>query len=152
MKSKNKNTGPPRCPYCGGTTVLRGTEEIYLESREPGKLYVCKNYPRCDAYVRVQKGTLKPLGTMADGKLRALRRDAHKEFDKLHKFGYMTRDEAYLWLASQLLIPRNEAHIAMMGEYNCRRVIEVCQKELVARSKALNACRSTNLAKGAAAS
>ena len=93
-------------------------------------LYVCKNYPSCDAYVRVQTGSNLPLGTMSNGKLRALRREAHRYFDQLYKQGIMSKDEAYLWMADILAVPMSRAHIGMMGEYYCGVVIEESKKLL----------------------
>ena len=59
MKQKNKRKGidpnAPRCPYCGSHTILRSADGIYRENSRNEMLYVCKNYPACDAYVRVQK-------------------------------------------------------------------------------------------------
>ena len=40
-----------RCPYCGGTAILRDASFVYGEKSYGGKVYVCSNYPRCDAYV-----------------------------------------------------------------------------------------------------
>ena len=91
-------------------------------------LYVCKNYPVCDSYVRVQPGTRIPMGTMANGELRRLRTEAHWHFDQLYKRGYMTKDDAYRWLASILCVPLNQAHIGMLGEYYCKKVIEESKK------------------------
>lgn len=150
MKNKKKELQhPPRCPYCGSTTILRGCEEIYLENRDNSKLYVCKNFPTCDAYVRVQKGTTKPLGTIANGRLRALRREAHNHFDQLYRRGYMSKDEAYQWLAIKMFLPQSEAHIGMMGEYRCRQVIDICDKELEGRERAA-ATRRSDFLKGEA--
>lgn len=65
MKPKNKRKGidrtAPRCPYCGSHTILRSADGIYRENARNDMLYVCKNYPVCDSYVRVQRGTKIPL-------------------------------------------------------------------------------------------
>lgn len=133
MKSKKQRrtrNQVPRCPYCGATSVLRSAEGIYRDNSRNTMLYVCRNYPACDAYARVQSGSHLPLGTMANGKLRALRRDAHHYFDQLYKRGIMTKDEAYLWLAEILAVPMNWAHIGMLGEYYCGVVIAESKKLL----------------------
>ena len=49
-----------RCQYCGGTVVLRSADGIYHENHSHTMLYVCSNYPRCDAYVRTHPGTNIP--------------------------------------------------------------------------------------------
>ncbi|MDG6146488.1 DUF3268 family zinc-finger domain-containing protein, partial [Lactococcus formosensis] len=60
MKSKkNKpkyNYSMMRCPYCGSTVELRSADGIYKENKNHTMLYVCRNYPVCDAYVRVHPG------------------------------------------------------------------------------------------------
>ena len=132
-KKKSTNHSSLRCPYCGGTVVYRSAEGIYKDNSTDAMLYVCSNYPECDAYVRVHPGTKIPMGTMADHKLRALRITAHQHFDKLHKCGYMTRQEAYMWLANLISAPLSQAHIGYLGEYYCNLVITESDKLLNAR-------------------
>ena len=64
-KNKRKRVNQMRCPYCGATAVLRTADGIYYDNSRNVMLYVCSNYPQCDAYVRVHPGTNKPVGTMA---------------------------------------------------------------------------------------
>ena len=47
------------------------------------------------------------MGTMANGELRRLRHEAHKYFNQLYESGYMTKDDAYRWLAAILSAPQN---------------------------------------------
>ena len=91
-------------------------------------LYVCSHYPECDAYVRVHAGTKIPVGSMANHELRMLRRFAHQYFDRLYRFGYMSKEDAYRWLADLVSAPLSEAHIGHLGEYYCRQVIEESRK------------------------
>lgn len=93
-------------------------------------LYVCSRYPACDSYVRVHPGTKIPVGTMANRELRALRNDAHRSFDQLHKKGLMSKEDAYHWLAAILAAPLGQAHIGYLGEYYCRQVIDESKKVL----------------------
>ena len=85
MKQKKNRKGIHKdimyCPYCGGRTELRSADGIYHDNRDGTMLYVCKNYPRCDTYVRVRPGTMEPIGTLANGRLRSLRTDAHRYFN-----------------------------------------------------------------------
>ena len=129
-KNKRKQSCAPRCPYCGSHSTLKSAEGIYKNNSRDTMLYVCKNYPGCDSYVRVQPGTKIPMGTMANGELRRLRTEAHWHFDQLYKRGYMTKDDAYRWLAAILCVPLNQAHIGMLGEYYCKKVIEESKKLL----------------------
>ena len=124
-----------RCPYCGGNVEFRSAEGIYKVNTNKTMLYICRNYPTCDAYVRVHPGTKKPVGTMANGKLRAMRSTAHRYFDMIHKSGLMTKNEAYQWLAYKVCAPLSQAHIGLMGEYYCQQVIDESKKLLISRGK-----------------
>ena len=119
-----------RCPYCGAAVVLRSADGIYRTNERDMKLYVCSNYPQCDAYVRVHAGTNKPVGTLANQELRALRKIAHSYFDRLYKTGIMSKQDAYRWLSDLLQAPLSEAHIGYLGEYYCKQVIEESKKIL----------------------
>ena len=68
-KKKGINPSAMRCQYCGGTVVLRSADGIYHENHSHTMLYVCSNYPRCDAYVRTHPGTNIPVGTLANREL-----------------------------------------------------------------------------------
>lgn len=129
-KRKGMQNNAPRCPYCGSHTILRSADGIYIDNSRDTMLYVCKNYPRCDSYVRVHPGTTIPMGSVANRELRSLRAEAHRHFDKLHKTGVMTKQDAYQWLADLLSAPLSQAHIGYLGEYYCGKVIEASKKEL----------------------
>lgn len=134
MKHKSKRKGieksAPRCPYCGSHTIYRSADGIYRENTRNEMLYVCKNYPRCDSYVRVQPGTRIPLGTVANRELRELRIEAHRQFDKLHKRGYMSKHDAYQWLGGVLGVSAREAHIGQLSMLSCNLVIREAKKQV----------------------
>lgn len=132
-KKKIQNYATMRCPYCGGPVVFRSADGIYKDNKDGTMLYVCSHYPECDAYVRVRPGTRIPMGTMADGNLRSLRIATHRQFDKLHKQGFMTREEAYLWLAHTIAAPLSQAHIGYLSEYYCNLVIQESSKLLTTK-------------------
>ena len=132
---KKKRKKPMRCPYCGAPVVYRTADGIYNENKANTMLYVCSRYPECDAYVRAQPGKAIPLGTLANGDLRALRRETHHYFDRLYTSGWMTKQEAYHWLANFLQAPQSQAHIGYLGEYACKQVIRAC-KEMLGRGGA----------------
>lgn len=121
-RKKRKAAGqrPVRCPYCGSTVELRSADGIYQDNRRDTWLYVCRNYPQCDAYVRVHAGTDIPVGTMADRKLRALRTEAHRYFDRLYKSGYMSKQEAYGWLAGIISAPLSQRTLGTWGSITAR--------------------------------
>lgn len=72
-----------RCPYCGAEVVLKDATYIYhiSQAKSWGKVWVCSNYPKCDAYVGCHKGTSIPLGRLANERLRTLKAEAHRQFD-----------------------------------------------------------------------
>lgn len=134
MKQKKKRRGAsgnsPRCPYCGSHAVLRSADGIYMKNPRESMLYVCKNYPDCDAYVRVHPGTTLPMGTLANKQLRTLRMEVHRYFDQIYIRGIMSKPDAYHWLSDVLCLPFLQTHIGQMGEYYCNKVIEESKKLL----------------------
>ena len=130
MKKKRAQNTAPRCPYCSSYSVLRSADGIYRCNDKNTRLYVCCRYPACDSYVRVHPGTKIPVGTMANRELRALRNEAHRNFDQLYKLRLMSKEDAYQWLASILSAPLGLAHIGYLGEYYCKQVIKESQKVL----------------------
>lgn len=129
-KRKGFNVSQMRCPYCGSPVVYRSADGIYHENKKGTMLYVCSRYPECDAYVRVHVGTKIPVGSLANREFRTLRRTAHHYFDQLYESGYMSKQEAYQWLADAVMAPLSEAHIGHLGEYYCKQVITESKKVL----------------------
>ena len=119
-----------RCQYCGATTRLRSAEGIYKHGGGGVLLYVCSNYPACDAYVRVHPGTTMPVGSLANPALRILRMKAHQHFNELYLSGLMTKSEAYSWLAFALGLLPSQTHIGHFSEHYCNQVITECDKYL----------------------
>ena len=131
-KKKSFNPSTIRCSYCGSSVTLRSPEGIIPEFKPGTMLYVCRNYPACDSYVKVHPGTKLPMGSLANKELRTLRRKAHFHFDQLYKTGLMTREDAYEWLSSILVVPMGKAHIGQLGPYYCQQVIDESKKLLQA--------------------
>jgi hypothetical protein len=133
-KKKSKHISPGtksnHCPYCGNSIEFRSADGIYKENKAGTMLYVCSRYPVCDAYVRILPGTKIPIGSMANGSLRALRNEAHRHFDRLHINGIMSRKQAYEWLAHMIQAPLSKTHIGHMGEYYCSQVIDESKRLL----------------------
>lgn len=123
-KKKGNNPSKMRCPYCGAPMILRSADGIYKDNSRRDSLYVCRNYPECDTYIRMQPGTAYPMGTPANRELRALRIQTHRCFDALHQNGYMTKRDAYVWLAALLQMPQSQAHIGYLSAYSCQKVID----------------------------
>ena len=121
---------PTICRYCGGVIKLIPAKMVYGESTrrlgmEGEYLYQCQN---CNARVGCHKGTTRPLGNVANEVLRLKRMEAHRVFDALWKSGRMTRTGAYRWLAGELHLRPDRAHIGGFEMDQCQRVIELCEK------------------------
>lgn len=112
------------CPYCGSNVSLRESTVVYR--RDYGyKLWVCDNYPMCDAYVGAHKGSDRPKGTLANKTLRAWRNNAHKAFDPIWQGGRMNRGEAYDWLAENMGLTRERTHIGEFDVEQCKQVVRI---------------------------
>jgi len=117
------------CPYCNGKAHLKDSSRIY--GRSYGNVWMCEDYPHCDSYVGVHKGTDKPLGRMANARLRELKKMAHELFDPMWRNGPMKRWQAYSWLARKMDMTRKEAHIGEFDESQCERLIEILKEKEV---------------------
>lgn len=111
------------CPNCGGKGILEDSAKVY-HGRSYGMMYICENYPQCDSYVGVHKGTPRPLGVMANGELRTLKKQCHERFDEFWKSGAMSRQKAYRKLQRLMNLPPQKAHIGMFSVEQCRQLLE----------------------------
>lgn len=118
----------PVCPYCGANAVLVHSRVVYGNGRDYGNVWVCSNYPTCDAYVGVHRSTNRPLGRLANRRLRNAKMTAHDAFDPIWKEKILSRSAAYGWLAEQMEIPVEQCHIGMFDVGQCRKVVQVVSR------------------------
>ena len=59
---------------------------------------------------------------------------AHTAFDPLWQDRYMTRSDAYRWLAARLGVPPRDCHILYFDEDTCLRVKRLCDVEIFRRA------------------
>ena len=120
------------CPYCGAKAVLRPASYVYGASLlEKGRhLYLCSNWPSCDAYVSAHKTSQLPMGPLANGELRHKRILAHRALAAFQKNRRMDKWATYLWLQMQLGLSREEAHIGQFSETQCEQVMELCRRAM----------------------
>lgn len=64
---------------------------------------------------------------LVDKRTHNARKRAHEYFDIIWKEGFMTRSQAYAWLAKSLKISRNKAHMKKMDYKMAKRVIKLCR-------------------------
>lgn len=108
------------CQYCGKPAAFVDSSMVYRKSY--GMIYYCE---KCQAWVGVHKGTVHPLGVLANSELRKWKKWAHNSFDRLWKSRKMSRRGAYKWLSDQINKPVSETHIGMFSVEDCREVIRV---------------------------
>jgi len=120
------------CPYCGAPAEICDSVKVYPNRKSYGRMLVCTRFPECDAYVGCHSRSNLPKGTMANAELRSLRKEAHDLFDVGWKNSHITRSKAYAWLAEQLGLRKEEAHIGLFDPATCRKVIALCRSLKVA--------------------
>ena len=135
------------CPYCNSRVYLQSSKKLY--NRDFGFVWICAQYPKCDAYVGCHKGTKIPLGSPANAELRSWRRLAHSSFDvlwrrkkqrllredrklrlKRNSVKYDARSSGYKWLSETLNIEFDKCHIGMFDIDKCKQVISICKPYL----------------------
>ena len=117
------------CPYCNQPAKFIDSIQIYNKSF--GMVYACLP---CQAWVGVHNGTNKPLGRLADRKLRMWKQQTHAVFDPIWQGSKNypnyenRRSSCYAWLAKKLGISYYACHIGMFDIETCKKAIEICQK------------------------
>jgi len=129
----------PICLECGKKAILVSGAIAYPRQPERARdlFFRCE----CGAIVSCHPGTAIPTGRPANAETRFARRHAHEHFDKLwqarggkgSKAALRARENAYRWLAEQLGVPRERAHIGLMDRHTCERVVALCKEALAAR-------------------
>ncbi len=120
---------PHICRYCGGIVRLVPAESVYGDSAmrlglKGEKLYQCQN---CNARVGCHKGTVRPLGDLANEVLRLKRIETHQVFDAYWTERGMSRTQAYRWLAKKMHLPERKAHIGGFEMHQCQKLIDLCR-------------------------
>ncbi len=126
---KNNKTYNIYCPYCGSPAVCRPASTVYGTDTIDSKsyLYLCSNWPSCDAYVSAHRKDRRPMGTLANSELRHKRILAHRALQRLQKERHMDKWAAYLWLQTNLKLDESHAHIGMFSEHMCDQLISLCR-------------------------
>jgi hypothetical protein len=63
--------------------------------------------------------------------IKSLRAKAHRVFDRLWRDEFMTRDEAYKWLAVQFCLTPEQAHISRLGVEKLNALIAEAAAHLI---------------------
>jgi len=70
------------------------------------------------------------MGPVANSELRKARTDAHAAFDPLWRLRYMERNAAYKWLAEQMGIEKEKAHIGHFDIDQCMMARAVSREKM----------------------
>ena len=118
------------CLYCPGLVEWQPTSNsVYGPGRDFGPLWICDS---CGAYCGCRPDG-HPLGTPADERTREMRKQAHRMFDPLWQFNYMTRQAAYTWLAEQMRLDEDDTHIGNFTAEQCQLVVTLSRHYLTQR-------------------
>jgi len=107
-----------KCQYCNQAAKLVDGTVIYPHRPDLSakKFWNCEN---CGAYVGCHPRTERPLGTLANKRLRQLRSQVHAHFDPLWRDGGLSRGAAYNWLRHKMGLTADECHTAKFDETQC---------------------------------
>ena len=134
--SPPKTVQAPICPYCGGTSIFLNSSAKIYGGRDYGPVWYCD---KDQAWVGCHRGTMSPLGRLANAELRKLKMNVHAVFDPIWLRRYetksaldpkyrkhMARNGRYKRLAELMGIPRERCHVGRFDEAQCRQAIEIC--------------------------
>lgn len=120
----------PLCAHCGAPATLTCGDIIYPHRPDlAGRSYwVCM---LCRAWCGCHRGTTKPLGALANVRLRAVRMDVHRALDPKWKGSSNPRMRSIVYqaLAVRMGLMTEETHVGMFDEAQCRKALE-CLKEM----------------------
>jgi len=117
---------PFDCVYCSDGYLVRRTGKY-------GEFFGCSNFPQCTSVDDVRYDGL-PSGMQSDQQTRQARREAHNAFDEIWKREYMSRSDAYSWLAEGLGLGSGECHIKRLTRHQCEIVVRISEAFLEERS------------------
>lgn len=100
------------CGDCGSPMVLRGSRY--------GLFWGCTQFPQCRGTHGAHPDG-EPLGIPADKATKRKRIEAHDAFDQIWKSEFMTRGQAYAWLADRMGLP--EVHFGAFNAEQCDEAI-----------------------------
>ena len=123
-----------KCPNCGAPLAFKQSKF--------GPFYGCSTWRStgCKGSVRANADG-SPVGLPVDEETKRARMDAHDVFDQLWKGGRMSRNQAYYWLARQMGLPHEKAHMGLFSKEECQRVVELVGEALTENEQLLMAER-----------
>ena len=120
------------CPYCKESAQLVSGKIIYPHRPDlyNKKFWFCDNGHE-SAYVGCHGNGERPLGRLADARLRQAKSAAHRAFDPLWRNKvFRSRGKAYNWLADKMRLPSSKCHIGMFDINQCQMVVNLSREKL----------------------
>jgi hypothetical protein len=126
-KAKRRSSPCPgivvHCPYCGSLAPLSESSRVQGDHDQDVHLYVCANYPQCDAYVSAYRDDHWPRGTLANAELRHWRQQAQTRFDRLWRGGALSRSQADRYLQDLMGTKPHQSPISAFTLEQCHRLM-----------------------------
>jgi hypothetical protein len=101
------------------------TSNSVIYGEEKGKWPYCYYCDDCTAVVACHPNTYNPMGFMATSAVRRLRQKVHRLLDPIWENNFLSRSDAYDWLANQLSIAPSECHISHFNKSQLDLAISV---------------------------
>lgn len=121
---------PVICNYCKKPAVLATGADIYphrpdLAGLKFWRCAPCSAYVGCHAAGNGYGDGTRPLGRLANAKLRMAKQAAHAVIDQYWREGRLRRWEVYQRLAALMNLGKSEAHIGEFDEAQCAEAAEL---------------------------
>lgn len=114
---------PTTCDNCNGPNVIRTTNDV-VYGELAGDWPYCYYCNDCAAMTGCHPNTHIPLGLMATGAIRRRRGKLHEIFDPIWKLNYLSREDAYTWLGTQLEL-NEECHISHLSKEQLKQAFAI---------------------------
>lgn len=144
-RKKDRSRQLQRCPVCGAPIQRLHLDEMGFATKrydDATYFWCCKNYPACNTYVKEDRRTGRPYGTLAGPALRHKRIVIHQFEVFLLKNGYYKTHQDYWGMVCFLLGGRtlNTVHAREMTEYQCDTVLDHITKNILMNNSYLFKC------------
>jgi len=125
LNMHNKLPPPTKCDNCSSSRMGLTSNSV-LFGKERGNWPYCYYCDDCAAMVACHPNTNNPMGLMASSAIRRKRAKLHEVFDPVWEFKYLSRDDAYKWLAKELDLPSDiDCHIGLLNPTKLQQALDI---------------------------
>lgn len=111
--ARNQLSAPTKCDNCASLNIERCLNSV-VYGMTRGDWPYCYFCRECRAMVGCHPNTFNPMGLMATPRIRRRRGQLHLLFDPIWQNKYMSRQDAYRWLAKELNLETDDCHIGQL--------------------------------------